>query len=56
MQDHLLYAQEAQSLEPSRDSRTASLEPSAPPAVPPAHAMAVRVERPRPRLVHSPLR
>jgi GntR family transcriptional repressor for pyruvate dehydrogenase complex len=63
MHEHLAFAQQAQSIEPPRDLRaatgTADVSMAPPPAAPgaAAHAMAaVRSDRPRPRLVHAPLR
>ncbi len=64
MHEHLAFAQQAQAIEPPRDVRaatgTAADMPMAPPPTTPAaaaHAMAaIRTDRPRPRLVHAPLR
>jgi len=64
MHEHLTFAQQAQAIEPPRDVRaatgTAADVPMAPPPTTPAaaaHAMAaIRTDRPRPRLVHAPLR
>ena len=66
MSDHLVMAQEAQALEPdpaelrasnTGERRAAGSELQAPPvSVPLPHAAASHHDRPRPRLVHAPLR
>lgn len=66
MSDHLVMAQEAQALEPdptvraaelAAERRAASGDLQAPPvSVPLPHAASAHQDRPRPRLVHAPLR
>jgi GntR family transcriptional repressor for pyruvate dehydrogenase complex len=61
MHEHLAFAQEAQSLEPSlRETRVPggpAAEALSAPTPSSTHALAAsRLDRPRPRLVHSPLR
>jgi GntR family transcriptional repressor for pyruvate dehydrogenase complex len=60
MHDHLTYAQQSQALEPAvRPLSASEVVAAAPPSPPPAAqavAAAVRSDRPRPRLVQSPLR